>query len=167
MAKGARNKQRKKARRIRREIFEPRLIAQQDAITPDLDKLRENIDAKNATIAETIEKQQEEAKNASTAENDTMSDNKTNTKSTVGKFDSQTLKNEDGNYATWLTGKEVKKLKKINNKKKTQTKNKKKQIEKRLKALANTEGGRKAIELMKQKKLDEKTEAKKSEMETC
>merc|ERR1712088_1017982 len=73
-------------------------------------------------------------------------------------IDEKTKKNKDGNYASWLTGKEVKKLKKI--------KNKKKQIEKRLKALSNTESGRKAIEALKQKKLDQATMAKKSEMET-
>ena len=152
MARGARNKQRKAARRVRREIFEPKVIAQQDAITPDLEQCRENIRQRDEAVKQKI---QEAEANKEMGEQDATK-----------VIDEKTKKNKDGNYASWLTGKEVKKLKKINNKKKTQSKNKKKQIEKRLKALSNTESGRKAIEALKQKKLDQATMAKKSEMET-
>ena len=75
-------------------------------------------------------------------------------------FDPKSLKNKDGNYAPWLTGREVKKLKKVNNKKKTQIKNKKRAAEKKIKSILNSEKGRNQVEELKQEKLDSAMDVK-------
>ena len=136
MAKGARSKVKKANKRIRNQIFAPKLEAQQNAITPDLEKCRENIAARDAEIQSKIEDQ-------------SMDDN-----NQAKDFDSKTRRNKDGNYAPWLSGKEKKVLQKANNKKKTQVKNKKKEAKKKLKKLANTSEGRKQIQEMKQQALE-------------
>lgn len=150
MAKGVRNKQRKKNEKIRREIFLSRHTEKQDQITPDLEKLRQNNQARRES----------DLKAAESASNENSMDDSTPVNSTrqpviASDYDKKSMKNKDGNYAPWLTGKEVKNLKKINNKKKTQAKNKKRQASKKVKNLANTVAGRKAIEDLKQQKLDE------------
>merc|ERR1712110_161369 len=125
-------KSKKANKRIRNKIFAPKLEAQQNSITPDLEKCRENIAKRDAEVQNKIDEQAMD-------ENNQAKD-----------FDKESRMNKEGNYAPWLSGKEKKVLQKANNKKKTQAKNNKKKIKK----MANTTVGRKQIQDLKQKALE-------------
>ena len=85
MAKGARNKQKKKNRRIRSAIFDERRADKIKEIAPDLEELRAD-----------LAKQQE-------AEADGMEDH-----ADKPKIDPKTKKDENGQYASYLSQREVK-----------------------------------------------------------
>lgn len=143
MAKGARNKKRQKAAKIRREKFAPREAAKIAEVTPNLDEIR-------ARLAE--EKKAELEK----ASQDSMDDGDKNIENGVdkSKFDEVTKMDKDGNYAPWLSGREKKKLQKANNTVKNKGKSTKRKAQKKMAKVMNTEAGRKAVQDARQRALD-------------
>jgi len=138
MAKGARNKKRQKAAAIRRKKFAPREAEKLRTVAPDLEKLR----------AETAAKQAREEEQTS------MEDGTKATVENANDFDPSTKKNADGNYAPWLSGRDVKRLQKANNKVKNKAKSNKRASQKKMQKLLNTTAGREAVEAAKQRALD-------------
>lgn len=141
MAKGARNKKRQKAAKIRREKFAPREAAKLAEITPNLEEIRQKLDEQKKADLETNsmdesgDKPQEKSVDAS-------------------KFDEVTKMDKDGNYAPWLSGREKKKLQKANNTVKNKSKGQKKKAQKKMAKIMNTEAGRKAVQDARQRALD-------------
>jgi len=148
MAKGARNKKRQKAARIRREKFAPREAARIAEIAPNLEEIRARLAEQKALDLENekLKKMEQENNNGMDDENSKKVD--------PNSFDPVTKKDKDGNYAPWLTGREKKRLQKANNTIKNKGKNNKKKAQKKLTRAMNTEAGRKAIQDAKQNALD-------------
>merc|ERR1711970_1630473 len=115
MARGARNKKKQKARTERRKKFAPRVEEKLATHVPDLEKLRENTAAQNRQIEEDNE----------------MGEKKGMTQEEINAYDSKTKRNADGNYAPWLSGRDIKRLKALNKKKKKPPQKKKKKKKKK------------------------------------
>merc|ERR1739848_768413 len=95
MAKGARNKKRQKARNERRKKFAPREIEKLKTHVPDLETLKAATEAKSQTVEGEME----------------IADNKSSmTQEEINSFDCKTKRNKEGNYAPWLSGRDVKRL---------------------------------------------------------
>merc|ERR1712113_198347 len=132
MARGARNNQRKKARKIRKAIFKPRQDEALKQITPDLKKLRAEL------------KSQKEA--------DAMNE----TSSVMEKFDPKTKRDENGHYPEHFSQREMQKYQKINNQIKNKKKVKTRAQAKKEKKVQNTEANRAAAAKAKQEELLQK-----------
>ena len=94
MAKGARNKKRQKAARIRREKFAPREAARIAEIAPNLEEIRAKLAEQKALDLENEKLKKMEQ------ENNSMGD-ENGKKIDPNNFDPVTKKDKDGNYRKW------------------------------------------------------------------